>query len=123
MARQYTKFWKAVHLSLITYPAAFPVHVRTLVRQIKVRIPQDDGTKRTEYWDSDCTLFGSGSKRHFMIRIARFDEEIMIENWIHEYPHALNWSLLHDTAEAPVYHDDGWGIWFARCYRLIRGDH
>lgn len=68
-----------------------------------------------------CRLVGL-PKPHFRIRIAAgITHYESVDTLMHEWSHALDWDLKHENDDTPAYHDDRWGVCYARVYRAIRG--
>ncbi len=86
-------------------PTAYPVAVRTC------RVPHSVC--------GDALLVRQGRRARFRVRIGHSLSWLeRVETLVHEYAHCLNWSHRHDTLGAD-YHDDSWGVWYAKAYRVI----
>jgi len=91
-------------------PAAFTVRVRS-------------AQKLDPQYQALCSLEGSGKQRYFLIRISkRLSDEQARDALIHEYAHAVSWGHLHDQQEDHPWHDDVWGVNYARVYRVANED-
>lgn len=89
------------------YPAPFPVVIRTC------RMPYGENGAGRDC--GDCVLH----KGKFFIRIGNhLDWSMRVDTLIHEYAHALNWSYRHNKTDEHD-HEDPWGIWYARLYRVV----
>lgn len=103
---KHVQFWKDVYSLLERFPAAFPVVVTVISQD-----PSKDWA-----W---CTKRG----KLFSITVQEIvspDDGLvydwMMNSFLHELGHVLCWSHRHDVQEHARWHDETWGVWFARLY-------
>lgn len=105
LARRNRKRWLALIRALReAYPPPIPTTIRT------TRL-SNDYYGITEYRDKPP---------HHLIKInSSLPYRERVEFLVHEYAHVLDHSERHlqDNCEL---HDDTWGIWYARCYRIAQ---
>lgn len=110
--RKNLRFWEAVRFLIERFPLSHPVHVA-----IVGKMPEQ---QRNGDWFG-CSWRTGRVNRIAMKQVGDGTDYIgqcsMIDTLLHEYAHLLSWSAMHDLHEYKHYHDDVWGIWYARLYR------
>jgi len=102
------RFLKVLHILRTEFKCAFPVKIRTLPKE-----------KFLGYYG--LTQLIDGKEPYFLITLRRDTYDVMFETIIHEWSHALCWTLVQQhTTDEILWHDESWGISYSKIYsRLI----
>lgn len=107
------EFWRHAYSLMERFPSPLPVEVR-IVASIK---PFEGG---------ECMKDGN----RFRITLEEMPvdapqrppckmtwrERCLLDDFLHEYAHVLNWSHLHDRSDYAHFHGADWGTWYAKLY-------
>lgn len=112
--RRNADFWKRVYAVMERLPAAFPVVVSVVPRK------EGENWGETQRWNE--------GKFNILIQDPTTEDEevnhqFMADCFQHEYAHALNWSHSHDKDGWIWLHDETWGAWYSRVYRVWTGEN
>ena len=99
----FNRYRKVVNLLRKKLPAAFEVDIRR---------------KKLKGFDGLCIR----EENRFLILINKdLSESMAVEALLHEYAHALSWTLLQDKLEGEAFHNychnASWGVAYAEVYR------
>lgn len=111
-----SEYWDAVRKLQAAYPASAPIRVRTV-----------DKGELFKRWGHECFGDYVVYERHkkvayYLIRIARgLDLNTFHDTICHEMAHVLD---IDSNPRVPrEHHGNSWGVWKAKLYRVLTGQH